>query len=127
VSKLGGILLRAEKALLFVPASEAVKLAPIPHVTRVPGAAEGLIGVALHEGEILPVVSIGPERQSMLICACAGALLGIVGASVVETGMFDATPDGESVRRGDETATRLDIAALSAKAGQEAWGGRWLT
>src|ERR1700722_3688261 len=96
--KLGGILLRVAETLVYVAAADAVKLAPIPQITRVPGAPEGLLGVALHEGEILPVVSIGSERESMLVCAHGGALLGIVGGSVVGTGMFDATEEGSSVR-----------------------------
>jgi CheW-like protein len=124
--KLGGILLRVAETLVYVAAADAVKLAPIPHITRVPGAPEGLLGVALHEGEILPVVSIGSERESMLVCTHGGALLGIVGGSVVGTGMFDTTPDGSTVRCGDETATELDIASLCAKTSPPSWGGRWL-
>jgi len=124
---MGGILLRVSGTLVYVAAADAVKLAPIPHITRVPGAPEGLLGVALHEGEILPVVSIGGDRESMLVCTHAGAVLGIVGGSVVETGMFDATPDGTSVRYGDETATVLDVASLCAKTSPPSWGGRWLS
>jgi hypothetical protein len=126
VPKLGGILLRVSEALVYVAAADAVKLAAIPAITRVPGAPDGLIGVALHEGEILPVVSIGEERESMLVCSHAGALLGIVGGSVVGTGMFDATADGASVLYGEETATLLDVASLCAKTSSASWGGRWL-
>jgi hypothetical protein len=124
--KLGGILMRVSETLVYVAAADAVKLAPIPHITRVPGAPEGLLGVALHEGEILPVVSIGNERESMLVCAHGGALLGIVGGSVVGTGMFDATEEGTSVRYGEETATVLDVASLCARTSPPSWGGRWL-
>lgn len=125
-AKLGGVLLRVSGTLVYVAAADAVKLAPIPNITRVPGAPEGLLGVALHEGEVLPVVSIGGDRESMLVCAHAGALLGIVGGCVVGTGMFDSTPDGSSVRYGDETATVLDVASLCAKTSPPSWGGRWL-
>lgn len=126
-SKVGGVLLRVAGELVYVAAADAVKLAPIPHITRVPGAPEGLLGVALLEGEILPVVSIGSERESMLVCTHAGALLGIVGGSVVETGMFDTTPDGMSARYGEETATTLDVPSLCAKTSPPSWGGRWLS
>jgi hypothetical protein len=126
-SKLGGVLLRVSATLVYVAASDAVKLAAIPHVTRVPGAPEGLLGVALHEGEILPVVAIGGERQSMLVCRHEGVQLGVVGGSVVGTGMFDATQDGTSVTYEGEIATRLDVADLSAKASPPSWGGTWLS
>ena len=125
--RVGGVLLRVAGSLVYVAAADAVKLAPIPHITRVPGAPEGLLGVALLEGEILPVVSIGSDRESMLVCAHAGALLGIVGGSVVGTGMFDTTPDGMSVRHGEEVATRLDVASLCARTSPPSWGGRWLS
>jgi hypothetical protein len=127
VPKLGGVLLRVEGALVYVSAAETLKLAPIPIITRVPGAPEGLLGVALHEGEILPVVEIGTRRESMLVCVHAGARLGIVGGSVVEVGMFEATTDGTSVQHGGETATLLDVTALSAKASSPSWGERWLS
>jgi hypothetical protein len=125
--KLGGVLLRVAETLFYVAAADAVKLAPVPAITRVPGAPEGLLGVALHEGEIVPVLSIGGERESMLVCTLEGSLLGLVGGSVVETGMFEATADGTSVRYGEETATVLDVAGLYARTNPPSWGGRWLS
>jgi hypothetical protein len=116
---------RVESALVYIPAASALKLAPIPQITRVPGGPEGLLGVALHEGEILPVVSIGPERDSMLVCTHAGAVLGVVGGRVVETGMFDLGEDGASVRLGDETAQPLDLAGVCARLAPPSWGGSW--
>jgi hypothetical protein len=124
--RLGGVLLRVSEALVYVRAADAVRLAPIPSITRVPGAPEGLLGVALHEGEIFPVVSIGEDRQSMVVCAYAGSLLGVVGGSVVATGMFDAAPDGVSVLHEGETATALDLARVYARTSPPSWGGRWL-
>jgi hypothetical protein len=124
-AKLGGVLMRVGDALVYVPAAAAVKLSQIPQITRVPGAPEGLLGVALHEGEILPIVSIGPERDSMLVCMHTGALLGVVGGSIVETGMFDALEDGTSVRYGDETATVLDLGVISGRLAPPSWGGAW--
>jgi hypothetical protein len=126
-SRLGGVVVRVPERLLYVPAASVLRLAPIPQITRVPGAPEGLLGVALHEGEILPIVSIGPERDVMLVCTYAGALLGVVGGLVVETGMFDASEDGVSVRCGEETATGLDLASVCAKLAPPSWGGSWTT
>jgi hypothetical protein len=83
------------------------------------------LGVALHEGEILPVVSIGPEGDVMLVCTYAGALLGVVGGRVVETGMFELAEDGQSVKCGEGIALALDLASVCAKLSPPSWGGSW--
>jgi hypothetical protein len=124
-AKLGGVVMRVANALVYVPATAAVKLAPMPQVTRVPGGPEGLLGVALHEGEILPIVSIGPGRDFVLVCRHAGALLGIVGGHVEGTGMFERAENGASVRWLGEIAFPLDLAGVCAKLVTPSWGGSW--
>jgi hypothetical protein len=125
IAKFGGVVMRVANALVYVPATAALKLAPMPQITRMPGAPEGLLGVALHEGEILPVVSIGPGRDSVLVCSHAGALLGIVGGRVEGTGIFEVDEDGSSVRWFGETASPLDLASVCAKLVTPSWGGSW--
>jgi hypothetical protein len=125
MGKQGGVVVRVEESLFFVPAASALRVAPFPQITRVPGAPEGLLGVALHEGEIIPVMSIGQAREAMLVCTYAGALLGLVGGHVAETGMFDLDLDGASVKCGDGRATVLDLAAVCAKLASPSWGGSW--
>jgi hypothetical protein len=124
-AKLGAVLLRAGPNLVYVPAAVAVRLASIPPVTRIPGAPDGLLGVALHEGEIIPIISIGGARDSMLVCAVPGGLLGVVGAIPVATGIFDVAPDGVSLRWAEETAAVLDPAAAFARMAPPSWGGVW--
>lgn len=120
----GGIVLRVDDgALAFLPASVAVKVAPLPRITRVAGAPFELLGIALHEGEIMPVISIGNARKEMVVCTQAGELLGLVGGTVLGTGMFEAEGDGVTVK--GAPAPLLDVAALYARVQEGAWAGKW--
>jgi hypothetical protein len=74
-------------------------------VEAVPGASPELLGIALHEGVVLPVLTVGTARDVMVICLHAGELVGLVGAEVVEAGTFDA----------DGGAEPLDLAAVYAR------------
>lgn len=124
--KVGGIALRVDGALRFIPASVAVKVAAAPRVARVAGTPEDLLGIALHEGAIMPVLSIGEARDCMVVCDHRGELLGLVGGTVVRTGMFDvvgARADCVSVD-GDE-AKLLDVASIYARVQARADAGRW--
>jgi hypothetical protein len=125
MDKRGGVLLRIDGALHFVPASVALAISPAPPVTRVPGAPEHLLGVALHEGEVVPVIAIGEERGAMLVCSYLGEKLALTGARIEGTGLYEPETEGDAVRHGDETARSLDIAALYARVQGEGWAGRW--
>jgi hypothetical protein len=118
--------MRVEGSLVYLPATIALRLAPLPQIARVPGAPKELLGVALHGGEILPVLEVGNARESMVVCTYAGALLGIVGGHVVGTGMLDAD-DGEAVFYEGEAARPLDLASICAGMRTASWGGRWAT
>jgi len=114
--KRGGVVLRVDGALHFVPASTAVRVAPPPRVTPVPGAPPELLGIALHDGTIVPVLVVGPARAAMVVCQCAGELVGVVGGDVVATGSFDAV-SGEpgTVEYEGRPAATLDIGSIYAR------------
>jgi hypothetical protein len=124
-ARVGAVLLRIDGSLFYLPAVLALRLAPLPQIARVPGAPKELLGIALHGGEILPILSIGSARESLIVCTFAGARLGLVGARIVETGMFDASADGESVFHAGETASLFDVARVCAQMQTASWGGRW--
>ena len=114
--KRGGIVLRVDGELRFVPASVAVRVGPIPRITAVPGAPPELVGIAMHEGVVLPVVAVGAARKDLVVCQHAGELMGLVGGEVERTGSFDVVPDRpELVQVDGERVRPLDVAAAYAR------------
>lgn len=135
--KRGGLLLRVDGALIFIPASTALRISAHPEVVRVPGAPSELLGMAVNEGEILPVVAIGSDRGPMVVCMHAAELVGLVGGVVIGSGIFPVAmpstdeapssnhdPNGR-VSFGGETARTLDIGRIFGRLRGGAWAGRW--
>jgi hypothetical protein len=124
--KRGGVLLRLDGALHFVPASVALAITSAPQITRVPGAPEALLGAALHDGEVVPVIALGTAHEAMLVCSYLGEKVGLVGAHIEGTGLYDVDPAvPEAVRVCGQTARTLDLAAVYARIQGEGWAGRW--
>jgi chemotaxis signal transduction protein len=128
---LGGVLFQVGEELCFLPASVAVKLMPAPRVARMPGAPAELRGVALVDGEMIPVVDVhvaadastaspDTEGDAMLVCKVHGESVGFVGLHVVATGFFDVAKSGE-IAFGERVARSFDVAAVIAKVRE----GRW--
>jgi hypothetical protein len=126
-AKRGAVVLRVDGELCFVPASVALRIAPPPRVTAVPGSPPEVVGVALHEGAIVPVVAIGDARGEMVVCQHAGELLGLVGAEVLGTGAFEVVPEHPTmIRVGAQAVRPLDIAGVYARVESGARAGRWV-
>ena len=126
VAKRGGVLVRLDGALWFVPASVAVAIAPAPQIARVPGAPEALLGATLHEGDVVPVITIGPARESMLVCSYLGEKVGLVGGHIEGTGAYEPDPAAaDAVNHGGERARTLDLAAIYSRIQGEGWASRW--
>jgi len=114
-TKTAGVLLLVDGEPRFLAASAVLRVAAMPPVTRVPGAPPELLGIALDGGAILPVLALGPALREMVVCQHEGELLGIVGAAVVRTGLFDVVPgSADEVVHEGRPAPRLDLAALCA-------------
>lgn len=125
-AKRGAIVLRVDGELCFVPASTALRIAPPARVTPVPGSPPDLVGVALHEGAIVPVVSVGAGRGEMIVCQHAGELVGLVGCEVVGSGAFEVATDHPTMIRVDGRSVRpLDVAGVYARVQSGARAGRW--
>lgn len=135
----GGVLFRVGDALHFLPASIATKVLPMPVVARVPGAPEELVGVALVEGEMVPVVAIGElerrggsrrppagsrpraDNRPLLVCTYHGERVGLVGLQIVATGLFDASSGADQVVHDGVSASLFDVGAVVARLRE----GRW--
>jgi hypothetical protein len=124
--RLGGLLLRVDGALRFAPATVALRVVAPPRVTPVPGAPPALLGVALHEGLVVPVVAIGSARGDMVLCQHAGELVGLVGGEVVATGSFARAGGAlDRVEHEGETVEPLDVSAIYAQVQSKARPVRW--
>ena len=118
--------MRLGGTLHFVPASVALAITPAPPIARVPGAPEALLGAALHDGDVVPVLSIGSAHDAMLVCSYLGEKVGLLGAAIVATGLYEVDPEAaDAVRHQGETARTLDLAAIYARVHGEGWAGRW--
>lgn len=128
----GGVVFRVDGQLSFLPASIAIKVLPVPEMARVPGGPPELRGVALVEGNMIPVVDVSekpgvsgssPER-AMLLCLAFGERIGLVGIDVVATGLFDAAEAAGAVcvhGAAKESAPVFDVGRVIARVRQ----GRW--
>jgi hypothetical protein len=115
LARLRGLLVRLDEELRFVPASVAVQVAAVPRMTAVTAAPPQVLGIALFSGVVIPVLSVGAARSEMVVCQCAGELVGIVGLRVVEIGVFEVVGERpERVAYGGEVAALLDVPAFCA-------------
>lgn len=115
----GGVVFRIEQELFFLTATVAVRVEPIPRTGRVPGAPPELLGLALVDGDMIPVVSVGPSRSAMLTVLYLGERVGLVGLDVVATGRFESVHD--HVVHADEHARPFDVGAAIARVRDTRW------
>lgn len=127
---MGGIVFRVGDEHFFLPATVAVKVLPLPEIARVPGAPPALVGVALVDGEPVPVVAIdvarahaiGASRAAMLVCLHVGERIALVGLEIVRTGDFPADGHAADEVVVDGARARLfDLAAVVSQMRE----GRW--
>jgi hypothetical protein len=123
----GGVVFRAGEHLAFLPATVALKVIPTPPVARVPGAPPGLVGVALVDGQTIPVVRVGTALLAggaLLVISYLGERIGLAGLEVLATGRFEPMPEsvhGESVLFEGAEARLFDVAAVVSGVRE----GRW--
>jgi len=120
----GGLVFEVEGRTFFLSAEHARKLAPRPQIARLPGAAPSLLGLVLEDGGILPVVELGPERATMIVCVHRGEQLGLLGAVGIRSGVFPADPSG-GVTVDGKVIPALDLAGLYARLHAATWGASW--
>jgi hypothetical protein len=122
----GGIVLTTATKKFFVPASAARELRAAPEITRILGAPEDVLGVALTAGEVVPVVRIGVDRRLLLLCEVQNDLLGIVGFTDARAGLFPATEAGDGVELDGESVPALAVTELRDLLLLDRWSTRTL-
>jgi chemotaxis signal transduction protein len=106
MSARGGAVLRVDGALVFLPAATAATVTRLGKVTRVAGAPPEVLGIVMHEGQVVPVVALGRIRDAkpgvtMIVCKYLGEPIGLIGGEVVEAGIVST-----------EDATTIDLAEI---------------
>jgi len=104
-----GIAVRNEEGDFFLPLGVAVRVVPIPELTEVPGAPREVLGIALHEGEVILVLAAGIHGTSLLLCKTEEGLVGLVGLEIAQ---FD-------VKRESLPLFNLDRLLEAARAGRK--------
>ncbi len=126
----GGLVFRVGLRRSFLAAELALRVTPRPPIARIPGAPPGLLGVALSDGVILPVIELGspppapPVSGPMIVCLHRGEQLGLVGASDIVSGMFAAS-DAAGVLVLGEAVRELDVEEIYARVHVVSWGAGW--
>lgn len=122
----GGVVMKIARKRFFLPASIAIKVLPMPVVARVPGGPPDLVGVALVEGEMVPIVAVselapsrGRDNRPMLVCSHLGERVGIVGIEIVTTGKFSGDESG--IEHEGERVGAFDVAAVLARLRDARW------
>ena len=89
-----GLLVRRGTELLFLPASVARSLWPVPRLTKIPwDSAE----MALVGGEVVAVLALGEPSGELLLCELDGQALALSGLSADRVGFWPETDSGVSV------------------------------
>jgi len=123
----GGIVFRVHGRPLFLPAELALKVVPRPQIARVPGAPPGLLGLALSDGVILPVLELGAGSSvasAMIVCVHGSEQLGLVGVTDIVSGMFPAS-GADGVIASDTVVPALDLEEIYARVHPVTWGAGW--
>jgi len=120
----GGLVFRVDARRSFLSAERALRVAPRPPVARIPGAPAGLLGLAITDGVILPVIELGPAEGAMIVCAHRGEQLGLVGAVDIQSGVFPASEAAGVLFEG-ELVRELDLEELYVRVHVVSWGATW--
>lgn len=89
----GAILLRLGSSRYAVPMTDVAEVAPLPGVTRVPGAPEWLPGVANWRGRMLPVLDLRPLLATPVVPLASSARLLVLARGDLMVGLLtEAVP-----------------------------------
>lgn len=86
-----GLLVHNSGALGFIPAAIIRTIRHDIVVTRLPNSE---LGMALVLGRVVPVISLGDEGRTLIICEVDGELFAISGLEPIESGIFDGDERG---------------------------------
>jgi hypothetical protein len=122
----GGVLVRVDGALAFLPAAMVQSIVALPAITPVPGRHEPLLGIAQVGNGVIPVLglgALGASRGALVVTRHGGEAVGLAGIEVVGTGHYDV--DGSApdcVRVGGDRVPSIDVGAIYDRVKRAGWG-----
>jgi len=78
-------------------------------VSRVPGSE---LQMTLVRGRVVPVIALGENTDTLVLCEITGEVIGLLGLEVVASGILDSTSSDHAENQ--SPAELLDVAALVA-------------
>src|SRR5450432_68637 len=105
-----GLLVRRGSEQLFIPATVARHLVPLPRLSRVPWDSAQM---ALVSGEVVAVIELGEPSGSLLLCEIFGQRVALSGLAAERAGFWPESTSGVWVD--DRDVPVLDLAAALAE------------
>jgi hypothetical protein len=105
-----GLLVKRGGETLFIPASVARQLVPLPRLSPMPWDTAQM---ALVGGEVVAVVELGEPSGLLILCEFSGQLLALSGLSAERVGFWPKS--GAGIRVGEAQVPELDLAAAVAQ------------
>jgi hypothetical protein len=86
-----GLLVRCNGELAFIPASQVSYIRYDVVVTPFPGRE---VGMALLDGRVVPVISLGPLIRALVVCDVDGETIAVSGLEPMRSGFFEGDEQG---------------------------------
>jgi hypothetical protein len=101
------VVVRVGPELRFLSAHSVRRFVPPPTISDVSGTG---LTMALVDGQVLAIISVGPRGSAVTVCEVGGELVGLLGVDPEEVGFFESQGSGVSFRGKDVPV--LDVAEL---------------
>jgi hypothetical protein len=102
-----GVVVRIGTELRFLSAHAVRRFVPPPTLSDVAGTG---LTMTLVDGQVLPVITVGPRGSALTVCDVGGELVGLLGVDPEAVGFFEV--EGSGVSYHGMRAAALDVAAL---------------
>jgi hypothetical protein len=86
-----GLLVRCNGELAFIPAPQVRFIRYDVVVTPFPGRE---VGMALLDGRVVPVISLGPQVRALVVCDIDGETIAVSGLEPMRSGFFEGDEQG---------------------------------
>jgi hypothetical protein len=106
-SNRAGVVVQLKRELRFLPAAAVRRFVPVPMLSDVAGTG---LTMALVDGQVLAILTVGPRSFALTVCEVGGQLVGLIGVEPLAVGFFSA--DGSGVSFHGQRAEALDVAEL---------------